>query len=166
MTTNEKRTINILIIVLIVLGLISIHLIIHPDNAKHKFAIPEFDENVVDGYPEIDVDLNHFQAVSIDDGYTVSMCGKPSIDEDYRIYLYFTSPSDNVVWLRYIIYDNNGKELGESGVIKPGQYLKFSKLKRKLEEGETVIVKVISYEPETYYSHGSANIKINVNSQK
>ena len=166
MTTNEKRTINILVIVLIVLTLASIHLIVHPYDSKHKFVTPKFDENVVDGYPEIDIDLNHFQTISIDNGYAVSMCGKPFIDDDYRIYLYFASPSDNIVWLRYIIYDSDGKELGESGVIKPGQYLKFSKLKRKLEEGETVIVKVISYEPETYYSHGSANIKINVNSQK
>lgn len=162
MTTIEKRIINILTVALIIIGLTTVYLVAHPENAQRKFATPAFEENVVEGYPKIDVDAFHFQTAKISEDYSASICGKPEIENNSQINLYFTSPSNNKVWLRYIIYDSQGEELGGSGIIKPGEYLKSSKLNRELENEETIIVKVISHEPNTYYSCGSVNLQIKI----
>ncbi len=49
----------------------------------------------------------------------------------------------------------NGKLLGETGLIKPGEYVKSVKLNESPEAGSDIRLRIVAYEPETYYSAGS-----------
>jgi hypothetical protein len=51
----------------------------------------------------------------------------------------------------------DGTVLGSTGILKPDQYVKTIKLSSVPEETETITLKILSYEPETYYSEGSAS---------
>ena len=72
--------------------------------------------------------------------------------------VYFSSDEENMVWTRIVLLDLHGKLLGESGILLPGQAITDIALKEQPAETMDITVKVLSYEPETYYSHGSAEI--------
>lgn len=54
--------------------------------------------------------------------------------------------------------DKDGKVLGETGLVKPGQYVQPLTLDTVPKQTETVKVKIMAYEPETYYSAGAASL--------
>ena len=156
MNRSEIRIIQCLSIILLLVASICVYHLMHP-----KFKKPPFAENAVLGEPAIDYDACHFQEIVISPEFSLNMCGKPAIIKD-EICLYFTARSSNNIWLRYIVYDEAGKVVSESGIIKPGEYLVSSKLERELNDGEIITVKVLSFEPETYYSEGSLNVNIQI----
>jgi len=69
--------------------------------------------------------------------------------------VYFTSPETNEVWLKLALADDQGNVLGETGVIKPGQYVKQLTLGELPDADISVKMKIIAFEPETYVSMGT-----------
>ena len=53
------------------------------------------------------------------------------------------------------VRDEDGNILGESGLIRGGEYIKDIRLSRSIKSGEKIKLKVMGYEPDTYYSAGS-----------
>lgn len=137
---------------------------INPDMNKGNFVKPEFESDVIEGIPENLSEEIIIQEVMIKEGFSLAICTNPIIDEDNNIQIYFISESDNEVWQRFIIYDEMGNELGETGIIRPGEYLQSTKLNRSLNDNENIVVKIVSFEPETYYSCGSADLVIQTQS--
>ncbi|MDO4325317.1 MAG: hypothetical protein Q4E24_04645 [bacterium] len=97
---------------------------------KAEFTPPPFEQSAVKGTPEEEPDLSdgdrlgtlgygHLDAVE----YQVSVCGAPVIENDKAI-LYLTNPEENQVWLKVRILDERGEILGESGLLRPGEYVK------------------------------------------
>lgn len=121
------------------------------------FVPPPFEENAVEGVPQ-DV-AEEFRYSSLDDGvYTVALCGVPTADEQ-EVTLYFTDPAENDVWLKVRIYTEQGIMLGESGLLKPGQYVENVRLNETLAEPISVLLKVMAYEPDTYQSAGAVTLR-------
>ena len=89
--------------------------------------------------------------------FTAGLIGEPEM-KDGVAEIYFTSAAENTVWLKCKILAEDGTLLGETGVLKPGTYVQSVTIQKKLKHDTPIKYRVISYEPETYYSEGSANI--------
>ena len=95
--------------------------------------------------------------------FTLGLCTNALIQGE-RLYLYFTSHEDNEVLLRVTVSDEDGTLLGETGVITPGHFLPDVALSA-LPKGEKLTLRVISYEPNTYYSRGTTKLTISYQSE-
>ena len=50
--------------------------------------------------------------------------------------------------------------MGETGLIKPGEYVKNVTLSKTLDAGEKIKLKIMGYETETYESAGSVSLNV------
>ena len=78
--------------------------------------------------------------------------------------VYLTNPAENEVWLKLRVLDGNGNILGETGMIRPGEYVKDVALTENFTAGTKIKLKIMGYEPETYFSAGSATLNTAVGS--
>lgn len=126
-----------------------------PRQNRVEFTPPPFEENAVSGAPEVPEELGWNQIdASV---FRASVCGHivPS-DGSADVWLY--SAEDNTVWLKMRILDEAGNILGETGILKPGEYVRSVKLDRVPASGTPVILKLMSYTPETYHSEGAVTL--------
>ena len=72
--------------------------------------------------------------------------------------IYLTNPAENKVWLKLRVLDESNNILGETGLIRPGEYVKDVELTENLTAGTKIKLKIMGYEPETYFSAGSATL--------
>ena len=64
------------------------------------------------------------------------------------------------------VYDEKENIVCETGLIRPGEYIKTVTFNRDIENEEVLTVKVMSYEPDTYMSAGAFKLKPYVMSKK
>lgn len=128
------------------------------------FTPPPFDKVAIVGAPDL-ADREDYKRMDIGEGFSVSMCGAPVFDGT-GAELYLTSPASNEVWVRVKIYDQSGALIGESGLLRPGEYVRSVPLTVAPDRDIPVTVKILSYEPETYYSLGSANANVTLSQSK
>lgn len=125
-----------------------------------EFTPPPFEEAAVEGTPTVSDDTLRYSFAKITEELAVGLCATCERDGD-RLQIYFTSLEHNTAWVRVKIYDEKGKLRGESGMLRPGEYVEHIALS-SAPKGDTLTVKVLSYEPETYYSLGSAELVVNL----
>lgn len=126
---------------------------------RGEFIAPSFEENALVGAPEEPLPPQYGR-VTVNDDFAFGITASPTLSgNDLAIYL--ASPTTNTVWMLVRIYDESGNLLGESGLIRPGEYLPSVTLTAQ-PTGLTVRASVLSYEPETYYSCGSANATLHI----
>lgn len=119
-----------------------------------EFVPPAFDSAAVAGTPTVSDDLGYMECYQDGMGFRFWACGNVLLDgKNANVYL--TNPEGNEVWLKVRILDANGNILGESGLLKPGEYVKSVELAKQLAAGTTIKLKIMAYEPDTYYSAGS-----------
>lgn len=119
------------------------------------FIPPSFDENAVQGSPDVPEDLGWGEVDA--QVYKVSICGVVTV-EDGKADVWFTNPESNTVWLKLRVLDADGNTLGETGLIRPGEYVQSVVFEIIPEIGDSIGLKLMAYEPETYYSAGSATL--------
>lgn len=159
MTKNERLIIAILLIAIIVVGIMVI-----TDNRRAEviiedFEAPSFEEGAVLGVPENVDGAYRYSELAVAEGFIVSMCIDPVVVEG-EAQVYFTSAAENTVWTKLQLFDENGRLLGESGVLMPGEYVESVTLLNVPKESSLIIAKLLSYEPDTYYSKGTATAQI------
>jgi len=127
--------------------------LVYPKTAKGEFTPPPFDEGAVAGTPEVPEELGYSELYQNGMAYHFSVCG--------RIYLtgteatvYLTNPSDNETWLKIRILDKDGNILGESGIVRPGEYVKDVTLSKALPANTPIALRIMGYVPDTYHSAG------------
>jgi hypothetical protein len=125
------------------------------------FSRPDFDSSAQTGEPEVEEKYG-YATLEIEDGYVVKVCGVPANDgQDVNFYL--TNASDNTVWLRGEVLDENNRVLGSSGVIKPGEYLTSITMDEPLEDDTAQVkLRVIAYEPDTWQSRGNVSLQTTI----
>ena len=89
--------------------------------------------------------------------YKFSICGQVDI-VDGKADVYFTNPAENTLWMKLRIFDASGNIIAETGLIKPNEYLKTVSFNTVPENGSKLIMKVMTYEPDTYYSGGAVSL--------
>ena len=123
------------------------------------FKAPSFDEGAVLGVPENVDGAYRYSELAVAEGFIVSMCIDPVVvGEEAQVY--FTSAAENTVWTKLQLFDENGRLLGESGVLRPGEYVESVALLNVPKESSLIVAKLLSYEPDTYYSKGTATAQI------
>ena len=129
-----------------------------PETVISEFQAPPFEESALVGVPEEVLARADFHTIDVKGNYTFAICGAPEY-KDGRLIPYFASHGENKVWLLIKVYDADGSELGRSGLIRPGECVKAIALKAA-PSGNAVRVKILSYEPDTYFSRGSAAVNL------
>jgi hypothetical protein len=125
---------------------------------NREFTPPPFDEAAEAGTPTVTDPDGRYGTATVEEGYSVGLCATP-LYKDGALSLYFTCPSTNRAWMLVKIYDEKGRLLGQSGLVRPGEYLSEVALSRA-PTGEKLTVHVLAYEPDTYYSLGTAKLEI------
>lgn len=123
------------------------------------FTPPPFDENAVQGTPDVPENLGWNEVDA--QVYKTSICGVVAV-EDGKADVWFTNPESNTVWLKLRVLDAEGNTLGETGLIRPGEYVQSIVFETIPEAGDSIGLKLMAYEPETYYSAGSATLNTTV----
>lgn len=131
---------------------------------KSQFHAPEFDPAAIQGVPENLPENVGYSTFNVSGIFDLGICGV-LYNENGKSEVDLTNISTNDVWLSILLTDSEGNYLGETGIVKPGEYVKYITIdSSKLPSGsETdVNMKVRSYEPETYYSKGSVNLNVTI----
>lgn len=128
---------------------------------KIEFIPPAFETNAETGMPVVEDGLGYSEMYKDGMTFSVWMCGEIR-QENGAAVVYFTNPESNNAWLKLRIMDEQGNILGESGLIKPGEYVRSVSLNTEIAAGTAVRMKIMGYEPETYNSIGSVSVKTEI----
>ena len=120
--------------------------------AAGEFTPPPFDSTAVVGTPTVPDGLGYSELDC--QVYKVSLCGKLNADGN----IWLTNPESNEVWLKVRILDVGGNILGETGLVRPGEYVQTVALTTIPKSGTPITLKIMAYEPDTYYSAGAASL--------
>ena len=66
------------------------------------------------------------------------------------------------MWLKVRILDVGGNILGETGLVRPGEYVQTVALTTIPKPGTPITLKIMAYEPDTYYSMGAGTLNTTV----
>ena len=120
------------------------------------FVPPPFDEAAKTGTPEVPNSLG-WSPIDANGVYKVSVCGVVKVENE-KADIYLTNPEENSVWLKLRILDEEGNILGETGLIKPGEYVQSISFKSVPKAGSKIVMKVMGYVPDTYQSAGAVSL--------
>lgn len=123
---------------------------------KETFTPPAFDSAAMTGMPEVPESLG-YSPLEVEQFFMAYVCGKLTVNGS-NVDVYFTSPETNEVWLLLRVTDEKGKILGETGIIRPGEYVKTLRLKTVPDKETNVKLKIIAFQPETYISMGTVGL--------
>ena len=159
-----KNKLSLLLIVCIVSIIFMLAVLyIKPQTVNQMFTPPPFETEVQTGIPVVDQKLGYTTLKNDSMSFSLSICGKPIVVGDTSE-IYLTNNEDNNVWIKLRVLDENSNILAETGLIKPDEYLKDIKFDVIPKDNDKIILKIMSYEIDTYYSMGtvSLNTKIKV----
>lgn len=137
------------ILIILLMAIIYLMFIYNP-----KFEVPDFDKNA----KKYDV-LKKISPIEMNENYVIYIDGDMKVKKDV-LKFYFASDKKNKVYTKIRIYQGD-KIIGESGIIKPGEYIENISLNEKIND--SIEIKVMGYDMDTYQSAGSANFEVKVN---
>ena len=127
-----------------------------------EFTPPPFDSSAVVGTPAVPDGLG-WQELDAQ-AYMVGICGK-FIPNGNTADIWLTNPVSNTVWLKVRVLDENGNTLGETGLIKPGEYVQSVTLDTVPKTGKPIVLKIMAYQPDTYYSEGAVSLNTTISEE-
>lgn len=130
-----------------------------PEPIVNEFVPPEFDSTAQAGTPGPLDAAFAYGSLELTPTAVVSMCANV-ICENNAARVYFTSHEGNEGWLKIKLLDADGTLLGQSGLLRPGEYIESVQLDTAAEKSGIITVKILIYEPDTYLSLGSASAQI------
>lgn len=120
-----------------------------------EFSPPPFDAAARTGVPTVPDGLGFGEIDA--QAYKFSVCGAVQL-KNGQADVYFTNPEGNTVWLKLRVLDESGNMLGETGLIRPGEYVRSVAIGDSPADGAAIQLKVMAYEPDTYRSAGSVTL--------
>lgn len=158
-TTRSDKTVIWVLSGACVLALIAVIVLLFvPMGTKTAaFTPPEFDPGAVAGEPEVPDDLG-WSEIAIREGYKVKVCGVLNANADGSLPLWFYSEADNELWVKLRVLDAEGNTLGETGLLRPGEYVERVQLNELAASG-AVKLHVMGYEQNSYYSAGAVDFQ-------
>lgn len=125
-----------------------------------SFTPPPFDTSAQSGFPETE-DESHTKIYREGMSFAAYVCGNVILKEN-RADVFFTNLRENSVWLKLRITDESGNILGETGLIKPGEYVQSVQFDMIPRTGQNIKMRIMAYEPDTYYSEGAVTLNTTV----
>lgn len=149
---NKKYLILSAVLCTTAVAMMILSLVFGKTQIQANFIPPAFDAQARQGIPKVpdeegwaELDAKLFR---------VCVCGN-IVPYDGAADIWLTNPAENDVWLKLRVLTSQGEILGETGLIKPGQYVQTITLVEIPEAGTPIDLKIMAYEPGTYYSAGS-----------
>lgn len=159
---KKQNTISILVGVFAVVLVVMIVALCMPKNApKGEFTPPAFETAAVKGKPAVEESLAYQEVYTDGMAYRLFVCCVPKISgKDLTVY--FTSDEGNEKYLKLRVMDEKGNILGETGLLRAGEYVETVTLSKELSAGTKIKLKVMGYEPEDYSSAGSVAVNLTI----
>lgn len=140
---------------LCVLAVIAMAVALSAGGKGESFTPPPFDPAAQTGTPAVPQNVGYGEIDAKE--FRFSAAGELTV-EDGQTDVWLTDPPDSAVWLKVRILDENDNILGESGLIRAGEYVRAVQLTSVPKTTTRVSLKIMAYEPDTYYSAGSARL--------
>lgn len=132
-------------------------LVIYPVN-QGKFTPPAFEPAAQKGVPEVPEGLSW--SVVDAKAFRAGICKNLVADANGQAAVYLTNPADSGVWLKLRVLDEAGNILGETGLLRPDEYVTHIRLTAPLPNNTLLLCKLMAYEPFTYHSAGAATLRM------
>lgn len=150
--TIVLSTILIILISIIIFLLINI-------NSKKQFKKPEF-ANAATSIPE---KLEYKEkAIKVSEGYSLYIDPIPKLDQNDNLSINLVSLEENKIWIKVRILNAKEEIIGETGLIKPGEYLEKVQINQQLSENDQITYKIMGYEKDTYRSAGTISLNTRI----
>ncbi len=149
------------IVPVVILCVMLFALLRKPTSKTADFTPPPFDNSAQQGTPNVPEELGYSSPYKEGMAYRFSICGNVTLENGGAV-VYLTNAAENQVWLKVRIIDESGKTLGESGLIKPNEYVRSVPLDTLPNSRVKISLKIMGYEPETYRSAGSVTLNTTV----
>ena len=160
---DGKLIVSVLMICFAVTIGVMIFALCRPNDKKSaEFTPPPFESTAQHGKPEVSENLGYSSPNRDDMSYDFAVCGNVTMEGDKAI-VYLTNIEGNNAWIKLRVFDEQGNMLGETGLIKPNEYVKYVTLSKTPEVGTKI--KIMGYEPHTYYSAGAASLNTQIGGQ-
>ena len=128
-------------------------------NVEKSFVPQRFDQTAQKGIPQVPDNLGWSSLEAGD--INVSICGSITVEDgESDVWLY--NNEKNNVWIKLRILDDHSNILGETGLVRPGEYVQSITYEHIPKKESNIVLKIMTYEPETYYSAGSINLNTKV----
>lgn len=125
-----------------------------------EFTPPPFEAEAQSGMPDT-TDSSWTKVYQNGMNFSAHICGRV-VPKDESAELYFTNDDGNKVWLKLRILDEKGTILAETGLLKPNEYVKTVPFYTTPGEGTKISLKIMAYEPDTYYSAGAVTLNTTI----
>ncbi len=126
-----------------------------------SFTPPPFDSSAESGTPAVPEELGWTEIYQDGMAFKFSVCGNV-IASGGAADVYFTNSSEQEIWLKLRVLDEDGNIIGETGLVKPGEYVKSVSINTDISDGSSIKLKIMAYEPETYYSAGVVTLNTQI----
>ena len=126
-----------------------------------SFTPPVAELNARSGRPVVPEELGWSELYQEGMPYSLYICGVCEPNEENQIAVWFYNPAENDVLLSMKVYDGDTC-IGETGFLKPDEYVQYVSVDQKLDEGADIRYEIIGYEPDTYYSAGTVSLNTSV----
>ena len=144
----KKLLLPAAVVICAVAAIIMVIMLVTSGSGK-SFTPPPFDPAAQTGTPESagygDLDAGDFKFYAV--GNLTAENGKTDI--------WLTNPAENNIWLKARLLDKDENILGESGLIKPGEYIQSIELDEIPKGTSSITLKIMAYAPDTYQSAGA-----------
>ena len=120
-----------------------------------SFSPPPFDPAAQSGVPSVPEGLGYTELEAGD--FRAALCGNVTAEKEAAV-IFLTNPGENHVWLKLRLLDENRNILGETGLVRPGEFVRLLEMNPMPEPGTPVVLKVMAYEPDTYHSQGAVTV--------
>ncbi len=156
---DKQQTIITVIVGILLLAVIgaTVAVFLSKDDSQiGKFVPPADDPTAIVGFPAETDSSAQYSDVKVNDSFVISLALAP-LYKDGGAQVFFASDANNTVNTLVRLYDSDGKMIGESGLVKPGEYVESVAISLVPTKTTSIFAKVLSYEKETYYSMGTTS---------
>lgn len=151
---NKKWMIALLAVCIVaVVGMVIALAVTGKKGEAPQFTPPPFEAAAQTGLPTVD-DPSWNKIFQSGMSFVAYMCGKVTVNNGAAD-VYFANDEGNNAWLKLRVMDEEGNILAETGLLKPGEYVKTVQFTTVPQNGQKLTMKIMGYEPETYHSIGA-----------
>lgn len=125
---------------------------------KGDYVQPEFDPSAASADVDSLNSIESFSLLQATESLGVGMqCDVYLVNDKYQVNFY--SVDTNTDYLLVKILDESGEKLlGQSGLIKPGEYIEYVDAISVPKKNQNIKIKVYTYETDTYLSKGAFSL--------
>jgi hypothetical protein len=158
--TKKQKVFGTLALIVFVIGVITFTYSMFM--SKSTFTPPVAELNAITGVPTVSDGIGYSEFNQESMPYTFHVCGIFNINGN-KADIYFTNDDTNNTLLLLRVYNSSGVKIGETGFLKPGEYVQTVELSDIPSAGEEVKYEIVGYTPDTYHSAGNITLITTVN---